>query len=85
MIGTVFRLGDRTIARILLSIAIALGAAVMGAPPTGADPSPFNTLSCDCPQQTAPGSQARRDRINQGLRAGTSAWSPRPKPNPAHA
>ena len=73
------------IVRILVSVAIALGAGVTGAAPTGADPSPFDTLSCDCPQKAPPGSQARRDAIRQGLRAGMSSWSPGPKPNPTQA
>jgi hypothetical protein len=73
------------IVRMLVSVALVLGAAVMGAAPAAADPSPFNTLHCNCPQQTAPGGQARRDGITQGLRAGVFAWSPRPKPNPTQA
>ena len=65
----------RMIARTIVSAAIVFGTAIIPAAPTGADPSPFNTLSCNCPQTSAPGSKARHDGITQGLRTGLSAWS----------
>lgn len=85
MISRVCRDGDRVITRMLVSVAIVFGSGALGAAPGNADPTPFNTLGCNCPEKAAPGSQARRDEITQGLRRGMSAWSPRPPHNPTQA
>jgi hypothetical protein len=51
---------------------------VVGAAPASADPkpgnnpSPFATLSCDCPKTATAGSPAPRDKVAQGLQDGLS-------------
>lgn len=57
-------------ARILIGIAVAVGIGLAGAAPAGADPSPFNTLSCRCPDTSPSGSAARADEIARGLHRG---------------
>jgi hypothetical protein len=74
------RRNDRVITRWLIGLAIAFGvgfvsgtvSGVLEAAPAGADPSPFNTLSCSCQESAPPGSPARRDEITRGLRQGLS-------------
>ncbi len=61
------------IMKVLVSAAIALGAAVGVAAPASADPNPFSNLGCSC---QAPGQQgtgpAVTDQINQGIQQGQS-------------
>jgi len=73
----------QTIAKILVSAAVALGSCVAGAAPASADPNsigtapnPFGGLSCNCRETAPPGSPALRDEIDRGLRQGRSAWLP---------
>lgn len=55
----------------LACAAIAFGSiVVVAAPPAGADPNPFNSLSCNCPETAPPGSAARGDEIARGIRLG---------------
>ncbi|OBH91711.1 hypothetical protein A5678_10565 [Mycobacterium sp. E2733] len=55
---------------MLVSVAIVVGSGLVAAAPAGADPSPFSTLSCSCPETAPAGSPARSDEITQGIRAG---------------
>jgi hypothetical protein len=61
------------ITKVLVSVAIMLGAAVSAAIPASADPSPFSTLGCSC---QAPGTQGTgtivTDPITQGFQQGQS-------------
>ncbi|MGD1237657.1 hypothetical protein [Mycobacterium seoulense] len=61
---------NRATTRMLAYLAIVLGFGLVGAAPAGADPSPFNTLSCGCPETAPAGSAARKDEITRGLRLG---------------
>lgn len=61
------------IAKLLVGVAIALGAAGWAAASANADPSPFNTLSCSCQEPAPPGSPVRADKINQGIQQGLAA------------
>lgn len=54
----------------LACAAIAFGSVLVAAPPAGADPNPFNSLSCNCPETAPPGSAARSDEIARGIRLG---------------
>jgi hypothetical protein len=70
----------RVIARITVGTAIALAAFAGGAASasadtnsTGANPSPFSTLSCSC-RETPPA--GRKEEIDRGIQSGASAWSP---------
>jgi hypothetical protein len=77
----------RVITKILVSAAIALGSYVGGAAPASADPNPiltdpnpiltdpnpFGALSCSCRETVPPGSPARREEMERGIRAGLSA------------
>lgn len=58
--------------KVLLSAAIALGAALAVATPASADPSSFGTLGCSCTQPgDAPhGKPAFKDQVNQGIQSG---------------
>jgi hypothetical protein len=60
------------VSKILVSAALAVGAAVPIAAPAGADPSVFNDLSCSCPQTVSNGGSSVIDQINRGIRAGLS-------------
>lgn len=58
------------IPRLLVGVALALGAAGWTAATATADPSPFNTLSCSC-EETAPAdSAALIDKIERGIQHG---------------
>ncbi|MCV7445676.1 hypothetical protein H7K33_25885 [Mycobacterium paraense] len=70
-------------AKMLGGLAIATGCCVAGAAPAqadpdavGADPNPFGTLRCDCPETAPVGSAQRSNEITQGIREGLSAWVP---------
>ena len=56
--------------KILVSVALAVGAAVAVAAPASADPSVFNDLSCSCQQTVSNGGPSVIDQINRGIRAG---------------
>ena len=58
------------VSKILVSAALAVGAAVAIAPPAGADPSVFNDLSCSCPQTVSNGGSSVADQINRGIQSG---------------
>jgi hypothetical protein len=59
------------ITKILTSTAIALAAAAGIAAPAGADPSPFNVLSCDsCPQTVKKGGPPAPAQTNQSIQRG---------------
>ena len=59
------------ITKVLVSAAIAFGAAVGVAAPAGADPNPFSTLGCSC---QAPGTQGIgpivTDQVHAGIHQG---------------
>ncbi len=57
---------------ILAVVAVALGVAVAGSAPAGADPSAFGALSCGCHAIGPAGSQVRLDQINRGIEQGES-------------
>ncbi|OBG70098.1 MULTISPECIES: hypothetical protein [unclassified Mycobacterium] len=60
------------IPKLLVGVALALGAAGWSAATATADPSPFNTLSCSC-QETAPaGSTTLIDKVDRGIQQGLS-------------
>jgi hypothetical protein len=71
------------ITKMLVSAAIVLGTAVVGAASASADPNlpgnqpnPFGGLTCSC-QDTAPASgRALREQIDRGIREGLSATAP---------
>ena len=74
------------ITKVLVSAAIALGAATAVATPANADPSSFGTLSCSCKQPVAaPDGKAPvtdvTDQMNQGIRRGL-AFLPGHPPRP---
>jgi hypothetical protein len=58
------------VSKILVSAALAVGAAVAIAAPAGADPSVFNDLSCSCPQTVSNGGSSVDDQINRGIQSG---------------
>jgi hypothetical protein len=58
------------VSKILVSAALAVGAAVAIAAPAGADPSVFNDLSCSCPQTVSNGGSSVADQINRGIQSG---------------
>jgi hypothetical protein len=60
------------VSRILVSAALAVGAAVAIAAPASADPNPFGDLSCSCPQTFSDGSPALINQITQGIQQGQS-------------
>ncbi len=60
------------IAKLLVGVVIALGAAGWAAASAGADPNPFSTLSCSCQETAPPGSPILTDKIDQGLQQGLS-------------
>lgn len=64
------RRNNRATRRILAYLAVIVGSGLVGAAPAGADPSPFNTLSCSCPETAPAGSTARKDEIARGIRLG---------------
>ena len=59
---------------MLIGLAIAAGAGVLGSATAAADPGAFNTLSCNCQEAAPTGSPARKDAIAQGIREGLSDW-----------
>ncbi len=61
------------ITKILVSGAIAVGAAVWVAAPASADPNPFSTLGCSCqaPAQQGAGPIVT-DQVTQGFQHGIS-------------
>lgn len=63
------------IPKLLVGVALALGAAswTAASATANADPSPFSTLSCSCQEQAPPGSPVLTDNINQGIQQGLSA------------
>ncbi|BBZ69052.1 hypothetical protein [Mycobacterium paraseoulense] len=71
------RRNNRLTVRTLAYLAIVLGSGLAGAAPAGADPSPFNTLSCSCPEAAPAGSAARNDEITRGIRRGELGWPQR--------
>ncbi|OBH29550.1 hypothetical protein A5692_20645 [Mycobacterium sp. E342] len=72
MSGTarIARRNNRATIRMLACLAIVLGSGLVGVAPAGADSSPFNTLSCSCPETAPAGSTARSDEIARGIRRG---------------
>ncbi len=55
------------VTKLVVGAAIA-GAAAMGmAAPAGAEPSPFNVLSCSCPPTVPKGGPSVADQINRGI------------------
>ncbi|WP_231999254.1 hypothetical protein [Mycobacterium sp. 1081908.1] len=58
--------------KMLVGLAICVGAGVVGSAPAGADPSVFGTLSCSCQRAAPAGSPARQDAIARGIRQGLS-------------
>ena len=76
---------NQVITKILVGVAIVLGAGVGGAAPASADPdpigtepNPFGALSCSCQETASAGSPALRAEIDRGIRAGLSAPLPGP-------
>jgi hypothetical protein len=60
------------IPKLLVGVALILGAAAGAAATANADPSPFSTLSCSC-QETAPaGSTTLTDKVDRGIQQGLS-------------
>ena len=58
------------IPKLLVGVALTLGAASWTAASANADPSPFSTLSCSC-QETAPaGSSTLTDKVDWGIQQG---------------
>ena len=79
------------ITKILVSAAIAVGSAVVGAAPAsadphaiGANPNPFSTLSCNCRETAPTGSPALLEEIARGIRKGLSAGLPGLQPPTQH-
>lgn len=62
--------------KVLIGVAICVGAGVFGSATASAEPSPFNTLSCACPTSAPAGSAARHDAIARGLERGAIGWPP---------
>lgn len=62
------------ITKVLASVAIALSTAVAIAIPTGADPSVFAVLSCDCDggPMLPYGAPTMRQQIDEGIQSGLS-------------
>jgi hypothetical protein len=60
------------IPKLLVGVALALGATAWTAASANADPSPFSTLSCACQESTPPGSPAFSDNIKRGIQQGLS-------------
>jgi hypothetical protein len=58
--------------KILIGIAICVGAGVVGSATAGADPSVFSALSCSCQRAAPTGSPARQDAIARGIQQGLS-------------
>ncbi|OBB65526.1 MULTISPECIES: hypothetical protein [unclassified Mycobacterium] len=73
---------NRATTRMLVYAAIAVGLGLVAAGPAGADPSPFSTLSCGCPETAPAGSPARGDEITRGIRAGELGWA---QPTPRYS
>ncbi|WP_082977236.1 hypothetical protein [Mycobacterium sp. 852002-50816_SCH5313054-b] len=72
-----------SLAKMLGGFAVAAGCCVAATAPAhadpdavGADPNPFGTLRCGCPETAPPGSAERRDEIARGIREGLAAWVP---------
>ncbi|MCV7351428.1 hypothetical protein H7K15_14995 [Mycobacterium parmense] len=65
---------------VLIGAGGALGFGGSGTAPAGADPNPFSTLGCGCPETAPTGTPARRDEITLGIRQGIVKWLPRPRP-----
>ena len=68
----------QVITKVLVSAAIALGAAGVVAAPASADnPNPFSNLSCSSCQQAPPErSPVVTDQLNQGIQAAETALLP---------
>ncbi|WP_231989076.1 MULTISPECIES: hypothetical protein [unclassified Mycobacterium] len=65
-------LEGQMIPKLLVGVALILGAAGWTAASANADPSPFSTLSCSC-QETAPaGSTTLTDKVDRGIQQGLS-------------
>jgi hypothetical protein len=62
----------RFAAKMVIGVAVALGAGVVGSATAAADPGAFNTLSCSCQKSAPAGSPARQDAIARGIRQGLS-------------
>jgi hypothetical protein len=70
------------ITKVLLSAAIAVGAAVGTATPTSADPSLFQILSCGCEEAvTFSGSAAGTDATDLGIQNGLAYMRGGPQTN----
>ncbi len=72
-----------SLARMLSGLAIATGCCVAGSAAAqadpdavGADPNPFGTLRCGCPETASGDGAERRDAIARGLREGLSTGVP---------
>jgi hypothetical protein len=72
------------ITKVVVSVAITLGAALAVATPAGADPSSFGTLGCNCTQPIdAPhGKSAVKDHVSRGIQSGLGSLYGGP-PNPS--
>lgn len=72
------------ITKLVVTAAIALGAATAIAAPAGADPSLFGALSCNCtqPSDVPHGKPVVSDQLNQGIQSGLgSVYRNPPSPN----
>ncbi len=66
-------IGEKTtkmLARLLVGVVIASGAGAWAAAAVSADPNPFSTLSCACPETAPQGSPLLTDQIVQGIQQG---------------
>lgn len=63
----------QVIARLLVGVAVAFGAAGWAAASVSADPNPFSTLSCACKETEPPGSPVLTEKIEQGIQYGLSS------------
>jgi hypothetical protein len=60
------------VSRILVSVALAVAAAVVVAAPASADPNLFRDLDCSCPQTFLDGSPAFINQLTRGIQQGQS-------------
>jgi hypothetical protein len=60
------------VSRILVSVAVAVVAAVVIAQPASADPNLFRDLDCSCPQTFLDGSPAFINQVTRGIQQGQS-------------
>ncbi|WP_322859627.1 hypothetical protein U8D42_16580 [Mycobacterium europaeum] len=65
-------LEGQMIPRLLVGVALILGAASWSAASANADPSPFSTLSCACHETAPAGSSSVIDNVDWGIQQGLS-------------